>query len=54
MKEQQKIVRFLKKNRFLLCSCHVHYDFPKDLCVVCLFFLDDKSLFAVPIGQVDS
>ena len=19
---------------------HVHYDFPKDLCVVCLFFFD--------------
>jgi hypothetical protein len=33
---------------------HVHYDFPKDLCVVCLFFFDEQSFFVVPIGQVDS
>ena len=33
---------------------HVHYDFPKDLCVVCLLFFDKQSFFVVPIGQVDN
>ena len=34
---------------------HVHYDFTKDICVVCyFFFFDEQSLFVVPLGQVDS
>ena len=33
---------------------NAHFDFPKDLCVVCYFFFDEQSLFVVPLGQVGS
>ena len=33
------------------CDRHVHYDFPKSPCVVCLFFFDDRDGLVSLLGK---